>query len=119
LLPAPYPEIGEGDLNNPNWIPRVDNLTGSFASVRRYASFRAYHDSGDFSDKEVARDSRLIGRSVWNTKWLLIIPAETLLNDRQEGLKRFIDGKLIGNVRDGNGVSDIKIFFETYAFPGN
>ena len=64
----------------------------------------------------------MIGRSVWNTRWLLIIPGGTLLTDRNEGIQRFINGALIPNgngARDGNGVSDIKIFFETYAYSGN
>ena len=117
VLPLPY-QIGGGDLSPPGWIPIVDSLTDTFAAVRRYASFRAYHDSGSFNIAEVARDSRLIGRSVWNTKWLLVIPAGSFLADRQEGLKRFIDGRLVGGLRDGNGVTDIKIFFETYAYPG-
>jgi hypothetical protein len=101
------------------WIPIVDTMSDTFAQVRKFGSFRAYHDSGQFSPAEVIRDSRLIGRSVWNTKWLLIIPAGTLLNDRDEALKRFIDGGLVWGERDGNGVSDIKIFFETYAYPGS
>jgi len=62
----------------------------------------------------------LIGRSVWNTRWLLIIPAGTLHTDRNEGIQRFIHGALRQDgTRDGNGVSDIKIFFQTYAYSGN
>jgi hypothetical protein len=118
LLPIPFP-IGGGDLNDLGWIPGVDTLSDTFAALRRFPSFRAYHDSGLFNTAEVARDSRLIGRSVWNTRWLLIIPAGTLHSDREEGLNRFIDGALFGDKRDGNGVSDIKLFFETYAYPGS
>jgi hypothetical protein len=60
------------------------------------------------------------GRSVWNTRWLLIIPAGTLHTDRNEGIQRFINGALrTDGTRDGNGVSDIKIFFQTYAYSGN
>lgn len=114
-LPVPF-EIGKSDLNHPNWIPIVNNFKGPdpFAAVRRYSSFRAYHDSGEFSKEEVARDSRLIGRSVWNTKWLLIIPASDLLGDQEEALKRFI-----GSESTNEGIQDILIFFETYAYPGN
>ena len=39
---------------------------------------------------EVPRSRRLIGRSVWNSKWKLVIPGYTLLNDPEEGLDRFI-----------------------------
>ena len=56
----------------------------------------------------MSADSRLIGRSVWNTRWLLIIPGGTLQADPNEGLRLFI-----------NGVSDIQIFFKTYAYSGN
>lgn len=117
-LPEPFP-LNVASLGDRSWIPIMDSLDSIFADVRRYSSFRAYHDSGQFSESEVARDSRLIGRSVWNTRWLLVIPAGTLHSDRNEGLKRFIDGMLVGGQRDGNGVSDIKIFFETYAYSGN
>jgi hypothetical protein len=49
---------------------------------------------------------------------LLIIPAGTLHSDREEGLMRFIHGPLVGGQRTGEGVSDIKIFFQTYAYSG-
>lgn len=117
VLPVPFP-IGGSDLEDPSWIPIIDTLMEPFGSVRRYASFRAYHDSGQFNADETIKNSRLIGRSVWNSQWLLIIPAGTLHSDRDEGLKRFIDGQLVGEKRNGNGVSDIKIFFMTYAYPG-
>lgn len=116
VLPVPFP-IGS-DRENPDWIPSEKTLQGTFIDVRRYPSFRAYQDSGQFNATEVIRNSRLIGRSVWNTRWLLIIPAVELLGDREEGLNRFIDGALEGDQRNGEGVSDIKIFFETYAYPG-
>jgi len=111
-LPEPFP-IGGGQLSQPDWIPAMEPPMDTYADIRKHSRLRAYHDSGDFDDSELEkRDSQLIGRSVWNTRWLLIIPASTLLNDRDEGLRRFIDGAG-GN---GNGVSDIKIIFETYAY---
>jgi hypothetical protein len=67
-------------------------------------------------------DTRLIGRSVWNNKWLLIIPGRSLLYDSDEGLERFIQGpEVIGGngERTGNGISDIKLFFHTHAYSGN
>ncbi|MBN2451187.1 MAG: hypothetical protein JXR77_12405 [Lentisphaeria bacterium] len=126
LIPMPFP-INGGDLTDPDWIPLYDTLTGELASIRRYPSFRAYHDSGNFSDSEVTRDSRLIGRSVWNTHWLLIIPAGTLHSDRLEARRRLVFGLPMaggpvlddqGQARDGNGISDIRIFFQTYAYSG-
>jgi len=118
-LPVPFP-LGGGDLNNPSWIPINDSLNEDFASIRRFGRFRAFHDSGSFNPAETISDSRLIGRSVWNTRWLLIIPAGTLHTDRNEGIQRFINGALRPDgTRDGNGVSDIKLFFQTYAYSGN
>ena len=116
VLPVPFP-IGASEISDPGWIPSLDSLSGSFAAIRRYGRMRAYHDSGEFDIGEVHRDSRLVGRSVWNTKWILIIPASTLSSDREEGIERFINGQLVDGVRNGNGVSDIKLFFETYAYP--
>lgn len=116
-LPMPFGVLSS-DLENPGYIPMHDSLWDSFAAIRRHSAIRAYHDSGMFNEAETINDSRLIGRSVWNTRWLLIIPAGTLHSDREEGLERFINGALIGDDRDGNGVKDIKIFFQTYAYPG-
>lgn len=117
VLPIPFPLSG-ADLNNPSWIPMFDSLYGQFAAIRKHGSIRAYHDSGTFNQAETISNSRLIGRSVWNTRWMLIIPAGTLHSDRKEGLARFIDGSLVNGQRDGNGVKDIKLFFQTYAFEG-
>jgi hypothetical protein len=118
VIPEPFP-IGVNDLDSSFWLPSVDTLTGQFQPFRRYGRMRAYHDSGEFSVDEVERDSRIIGRSVWNKKWMLIIPASTLGNDREEALQTFINGRAagVGGERDGNGISDIKLFFETYAYP--
>jgi hypothetical protein len=118
-LPVPFP-LGSGQLNDRSYIPIYDTLNEDFAAIRRFGRFRAFHDSGSFNPSETVTDSRLIGRSVWNTRWLLIIPAGTLHNDRNEGIQRFIHGALRNDgTRDGNGVSDIKIFFQTYAYSGN
>jgi Concanavalin A-like lectin/glucanases superfamily/Cadherin-like domain/Bacterial Ig domain len=106
-LPVPFP-IGANRLKEPSWIPINDSLGGSFAEVRRFSSFRAYHDSGGFSPSEVTSDSRLIGRSVWNTDWVLIIPGQTFLSNGNTGIDSFI-----------NSISDIKLFFQTYSYSGN
>ena len=106
-LPVPYP-IGASSFTDPSWIPMDDSLGGSFADLRHHAGFRAYPDSGEFDPSQAISDSRLIGRSVWNTDWMLIIPGGSLLNDPAAGLDAFV-----------NSVSDIKIFFQTYSYPGN
>ena len=118
-LPAPF-QIGASDLNNPSWIPSNDSLSDTFAELRRVSSYRAYHDSGEYDPSEAITDSRLVGRSVWNTRWKLIIPGGTLNADSAEGLDRFIHGQALqGGERDGNGISDILLHFQTYGFSGN
>ena len=118
VMPLPY-NIGQADLDNPEWIPIQDSLTENMGQIRKYASLRAYHDSGVFVETETHNNARLIGRSVWNTGWYLIIPGGTLLEDSQEGIARFIYGAVDTNgERDGNGVKDIKIFFQTYSVSG-
>jgi hypothetical protein len=122
-LPVPF-SLGSEDLENPSWIPINDSLGETFAKIRRYTTIRAHHTESidDFDPADMSTQSRLIGRSVWNRKWLLIIPGGTLLNDPNEGLDTLIDGQLIpggGGERDGQGISDILIFFQTYAYSGN
>jgi hypothetical protein len=111
LMPVPFPLSGDA-LSDPNWLP-MNNTFGTFGETRKFPRFRAYHDSGTFEASETINDSRLVGRSVWNSRWLLIIPAGSLHSDRNEGLERFINGALVNGTRDGNGVSDIKVFFQT------
>ena len=115
-LPAPFP-ISDSALTDERWIPMNDSLSDQFGDIRRLSSFRAYPDGNysglsakeaDIIAAETTMDSRLIGRSVWNTQWFLIIPGGTLLHDPEAGLDTFI-----------NTVTDIKLFFQTYAYSGN
>ena len=120
-LPVPY-NVSAADLNAPAWIPYFDSLSENFAAARRFASLRAYHDSGSFTPAELCTNARLIGRSVWNTKWMLLIPGRTLLADPVEGLTRFIYGPMNTVPASGRtlqGVTDIKLFFNTYSFSGD
>ena len=88
--------------------------------IRKHSDFRAYHDSGYLNESEMSLDSRLIGRSVWNNRWLLIIPGANLLNDPDAGIDTFINGPMgTTGERNGNGISDIKLFFMTYSYSGN
>jgi hypothetical protein len=120
-IPPPFP-VGDTDLANPNWIPQSDSLPESLGAVRRYATFKAFPDpDGDLDPLSTTTENRLVGRSVWNTQWLLIIPGATLLADPTEGLDTFILGAEIpggDGTRDGNGVKDIRLFFTTYAYTG-
>ncbi|MFH2094043.1 MAG: hypothetical protein ABIJ31_16910 [Pseudomonadota bacterium] len=107
-LPAPYP-ISQADFNNPGMIPVNDLLSGEFRSIRKFSSFKAYFDgSGAFNAPQEVLDLRLVGRSVWNTQWLLIIPGGTLLNDPDQGIDDLI-----------NNIDDIWLNLSTYSFSGN
>ncbi len=120
ILPVPYP-LNTDELAQAGWTPLADALSGSFGDIRRYSAFRAYADTdGEIDDNELAMDTRLISRSVWNSQWLLVIPGAELLSDADQALDTFIEGQELpdGSGRDGNGVRDIEIVFETYSYEG-
>ena len=123
VVPVPYP-LGSTSLDEPDWTAIYNAYTGGgdpLASIRRYPSLRAYHDHGAFADSDMLSNTRLVGRSVWNTRWLLIIPAGTLAADRDFALEALIRGADLN--RDGKldqpGIQDILIGFQTYSNSGN
>jgi hypothetical protein len=105
----------------PTWLPfETMNTAGyvpddyaNLTPIRRYALMPANHDQQN-NPENTGGFSRLIGRSVWNTRWLLIIPAGALRSDRSEALRIFIDGR----TGDG-GVDDILLTFKVYSMSGN
>ena len=123
-IPAPY-AIGSTELDDPDWTPLYTGATGGNdlgARIRKHPSFRAYPgESGkDPSDDELDA-TRLVGRSAWNTKWLLIIPAGGLGADRDAALSAFVRGWDAD--RDGTldvlPVRDILLGLRTYSRSGN
>jgi len=114
IMPVPYPAT-TANLGDANWKPALDSVTGSdgaLGDIRQFSSFRAYgfgNTSLSSSDlASVGFDSRLTGRSAWNTKWLLIIPGATLNATQATGLTKFI-----------NSVKDIKLVIKSYGYSGN
>ncbi|HMO03121.1 MAG TPA: PA14 domain-containing protein [Kiritimatiellia bacterium] len=106
-VPVPIPAVSS-QLDRSRFTPLLDSLNGRIGTPRRYSSFRAYHNAeAEVDYDELVFDSRLVGRSVWNTEWIMIIPGLTLNSDPDEGLDRFIDQ-----------VTDINIIFQTYGFTG-
>ncbi len=121
VLPIPYP-LNTSDLAEAGWTPIADALSGPFGDLRRFSTFLAHAGTGDaVDDSQLELDSRLISRSVWNSRWLLVIPGGTLLSDADSALDTFIEGQPLpdGSGRDGNGVRDIKIIFKTYSYEGS
>ena len=104
VLPLPY-TIGSAELDNPSWISTVSGPSGSAANIRRHSTLRMGYN---------LTSNRLVGRSVWNTKWMLIIPARSVGSENRsilfgaEGGKSFVDK-----------VKDIKIGVRAYSRQGN
>ena len=122
VVPLPFP-LGSASLDDPDWAAIYNAYTGSgdpLASLRRYPSLRAYPDQSA-SDEAMLSNTRLVGRLVWNTRWLLIIPAGALHADRDFALDALIKGADLN--RDGKleqpGIRDVLIGFETYSNSGN
>ncbi len=105
-LPTPLP-VRDSNLSSPDFVPSLDGLDGSMIEIRRFSTLLAYHDAGYLDETEMNYSSRIVGRSVWNTRWMLIIPGGTFHYDAEYGLDTFVDT-----------VKDIKLFFETYAISG-
>ena len=123
-IPAPY-AIGSTQLDDPDWTPLYDGATGGNdlgARIRKHPSFRvSYDDVGKEPNDESLDCTRLVGRSAWNTRWLLIIPAGAMNADRDAAISAFING--VDSDRDGKldfeGVKDIKLGLKTYSTSGN
>jgi hypothetical protein len=115
-VPLPF-NIGNSEYSSKKFWQSSNSLTEELFGIRKHQAFRAL-DSFDTVSPSInawetvfdrsATNRRLIGRSVWNSKWKIVIPGYTLLNDPEEGLDRFIES-----------VDDIKIHFNTYSYSGN
>jgi hypothetical protein len=116
-IPLPF-NISASDLSTKSIWKSGDALTETLFELRKHQAFRPVASGTYFSDhlytgnntlqRSQYTNNRLVGRSVWNSQWKLIIPADTLLEDPYEGLDRFI-----------RTVNDIKLHFVTYSYSGN
>jgi hypothetical protein len=116
-IPLPF-NIGGSDFSTKNLYQSADSLTEPLFSIRKHQSFRPVSTTTAFSSsiytasgglqRSQFTNNRLIGRSVWNSNWKLVIPGNRLLNDPNEGLARFI-----------KTVKDVKLHFITYSYSGN
>ena len=108
-LPLPY-NLGANDFNSTQFFNANGTLNEQPWIVRKHPAFRAVSDATFFYSNVPTEftNSRLIGRSVWNGQWKLVIPAYSLLYDEQTGLDRFVIT-----------VKDIQLFIRTYSHSGN
>ena len=105
-IPFPF-TVAQGNATAAKTWTSNNSLTENYV-LRQHQAFRAVADGAVFSSDLGFTNGRLIGRSVWNSRWKLIIPAQTLLADPKKGMQIFIDS-----------VKNIKIHFETYSTAGN
>jgi hypothetical protein len=109
-LPLPY-SLGANDFNATKFFGPNDTFAERPWVIRKHQAFRMVADPAIYEDGSlptVFTNARLIGRSVWNTQWKIVIPAYGLLNNEQTGLTRF-----------AASVQDIKLFLRTYSNSGN
>jgi hypothetical protein len=108
-LPLPF-NLGATAFNSTQFFDANGTLTEQPWILRKHQAFRPVADATMFysSVPQEFTNTRLIGRSVWNSRWKIVIPAYTLLNDEQTGLNRF-----------AASVRDIQLFLRTYSHSGN
>ena len=124
VIPVPY-AVGSTDLDSVDFSSLACGFAGvgePSARIRRFPSFRAMTGSADDADRA---NTRLIGRSAWNTRWVLIIPAGQMLGGSAENRKAALDIFIHGADTDHDGridvspVTDIEIGLKTYSHSGN
>lgn len=101
VLPLPY-TVGSDELDATDWIATFSGLDGtsdSTATIRRHSTLRA---GADF------KSTRLVGRSAWNDRWIIVIPASAIDADSNKAM----------NIIE-TGVKDIKLGIRAYARQGN
>ena len=119
-IPTPF-NIGGSDHDTKKLFQTSFSLTDRLFNVRKHQAFRPVGDPSLFIDlgqrgsvsepmnfQTQLLNNRLVGRSVWNSRWKLVIPGKSLLYDPNEGLDILI-----------RTLKDIKIHFETYSYSGN
>jgi hypothetical protein len=109
-LPLPY-NLGASDFNTTQFFGPNDTFAERPWVIRKHQAFRMVADPAIYEDGSlptVYTNARLIGRSVWNSQWKIVIPAITLLNDEQQGMNNF-----------AASVKDIQLFLRTYSNSGN
>ncbi len=106
-IPLPF-NIGNSDFSTNPSFQSADSLTEAPFQIRKHQAFRAVPSGTVFSSAPGFTNSRLVGRSVWNSNWKIVIPGKTLRADAEVGLDVFLET-----------VKDIELFLETYSYSGN
>ena len=108
-LPLPF-NLGATAFSTTQFYNANGTLSEQPWILRKHQAFRPVSDPVFFYSSMPAEftNSRLVGRSVWNGGWKIVIPATTLHSNEQEGMNRFVAS-----------VKDIELFLRTYSHSGN
>jgi len=117
-IPLPF-NIGGSDFSSAQIWTSSDSLSEPLFAIRKHQAFRPVSSANVFGtlvvywtggelERSQYTNTRLLGRSAWNSRWKLVIPGQTLLNNPDEGLERLI-----------RTLTDVKLFFHTYSYSGN
>src|SRR5262249_24392138 len=98
-VPLPF-NVSAADFSSTPFYTAANSLSEPLFAVRKHQAFRPvsttsvfttsiYGATGSLQPSQYT-NKRLIGRSVWNSKWKLVIPGASLLADPNLGLDRFI-----------------------------
>ncbi len=106
-VPLPFNISGSTYSTQPEWVSE-SSLTEPMFAIRKHQAFRAVPAGTVFNGGIGFTNARLIGRSVWNSQWKLVIPGNTLLADPNQGLQIFL-----------KTVKDIQLYLQSYSYSGN
>ena len=108
-LPLPF-NLGATAFSSTQFFNANGTMSEQPWIVRKHQAFRPVSDPAFFYSTMPSEftSARLVGRSVWNSGWKLVIPANTLLSNERDGLNRFVAS-----------VKDIELFLRTYSHAGN
>ena len=107
VLPVPY-ALADSDWEATDWSALKDIYSNALCMQRRHPAIRANVGAAFDEGSTLVYNSRLIGRSVWNSEWWVLIPAASLNANTENGKAAFLDN-----------VKDIHLFLKTYSFSGN
>ena len=116
-IPLPF-NVSAADFSSTPFYTSANSLSEPLFAVRENQAFRPVSTTSVFNTSIYGANGalqpsqytnkRLIGRSIWISKWKLVIPGRTLLADPNQGLDRFIQS-----------VKDVHLYFITYSYSGN
>jgi hypothetical protein len=116
-VPLPF-NVSAADFSSTPFYTAANSLSEPLFAVREHQAFRPVSTTSVFTTSIYGANGalqpsqytnkRLIGRSIWNSKWKLVIPGRALLADPNQGLDRFIQS-----------VKDVHLYFITYSYAGN